>query len=264
MTWFKVDDSFYDHPKVFDAPDCAVALWARAGCWAARNLTDGFVPAGMPARLCDDPDTAVKELVDRGLWRRAKGGFQFRDWTDYQPSAERVKATRAVRAEAGSRGGKAKAAKQKASNLLDGSQDFAKQNPAPTRPDPTRDEEEADASSSGTAAPRSKKGTKRGTRIPEPFPVDADMVEWAHSECPLVDGKYETAQFCDYWAAKTGTNAVKLDWSRTWKTWMRKAQRDAGERRPSNVVAIRPKQAAKEDLFAEAFARAAAQEVGQS
>jgi hypothetical protein len=70
MTWFKIDDSFYDHPKVFDAPDCAVALWTRAGTWSARNLTDGFVPTGMPARLCDDPDTAVKELVRRGLWLR--------------------------------------------------------------------------------------------------------------------------------------------------------------------------------------------------
>jgi hypothetical protein len=155
MTWFKTDDSFYDHPKVFDAPDCAVALWTRAGCWASRNLTDGFVPTGMPARLCDDPETAVKELVARGLWHRAKGGFQFHDWTDYNPTAARVKATRAARAEAGSRGGKAKAAKQTASKLLDDSQDDAKQNPAPTRPDP--DTEEADASSGGAAKPRKRK-----------------------------------------------------------------------------------------------------------
>lgn len=30
VAWFNVDDSFYDHPKVWDAPDCAVSLWARA------------------------------------------------------------------------------------------------------------------------------------------------------------------------------------------------------------------------------------------
>lgn len=99
MTWFKVDDSFYDHPKVFDAPDCALALWVRAGSWSARNLTDGFVPANMPARLCDDPDTAVKELIDRGLWRRTKRGYQFHDWTVYQPSREEVERDRAAAAE---------------------------------------------------------------------------------------------------------------------------------------------------------------------
>ena len=99
MTWFKVDDSFYDHPKVFDAPDCVLALWLRAGAWSARNLRDGFVPAKLPARLCDDPDTAVRELLDRGLWRRAKGGYQFHDWTDYQPTREEVERDRAAAAE---------------------------------------------------------------------------------------------------------------------------------------------------------------------
>ncbi len=80
MPWFKVDDSFYDHPKVFDAPDCVVALWVRAGSWSARNLTDGFVPAKMPARFCDDPKTAVRELINRGLWKRTRGGYLFHEW----------------------------------------------------------------------------------------------------------------------------------------------------------------------------------------
>lgn len=134
MTWFKVDDSFYDHPKVFDAPDCAVALWTRAGTWAARNLTDGFVPSGMPARLCDDPDTAIKELVRRGLWTRASGGYKFHDWSSYQPSAEAVTDLRAKRAAAGKRGGQAKAAKQNASKPLASATGVAKQNAAPSRP----------------------------------------------------------------------------------------------------------------------------------
>lgn len=94
MTWFKVDDSFYDHPKVFDAPDCAVALWTRAGTWSARNLTDGFVPAGMPARFCDDHETAVRELLNRGLWKRARSGYQFHDWSHYQPTREEAMAGR--------------------------------------------------------------------------------------------------------------------------------------------------------------------------
>jgi len=170
MTWFKIDDSFYDHPKVYDAPDCAVALWTRAGAWSARNLTDGFVPTGMPARLCDDPDTAVKELVRRGLWTRASGGYRFHDWHIYQPSKEAVENLRLKRAEAGRRGGKAKAAnrdptirtggvtgssrtqrsgstsgngpdsKQTASKPLAIARPVAKQNATPTRPLPSSKE----------------------------------------------------------------------------------------------------------------------------
>lgn len=142
MVWFRIDDSFYDHPKVFDAPDCAVALWTRAGSWSARNLTDGFVPAGLPARLCDDPDTAVRELLRRGLWSRKQGGFQFHDWTTYQLTADEVKDLRTKRAEAGRLGGLAKAratkqtGKQTASNGVANASTVAKQNAAPTRPDP--------------------------------------------------------------------------------------------------------------------------------
>jgi hypothetical protein len=137
MVWFKVDDSFYDHLKVFDAPDCALALWVRAGAWSARNLEDGFVPTGMPARLCGDPDTAVGELLRRGLWERASGGYRFHDWEDYQPSAESVRSLRAKRAESGRLGGKAKAAKQNGGKSLANATGDAKQTATPTRPDPT-------------------------------------------------------------------------------------------------------------------------------
>lgn len=152
VTWFKVDDSFHDHPKVFDAPDCAVALWTRAGTWAARNLTNGFVPSGMPARLCDDPDTAVRELVRRGLWKRASGGYRFHDWADFQPSADSVRTLRAKRAEAGRLGGQAKAAKQNASKSLANASHVAKQNAAPSRP-PSLKGGEGRGVSAGTSQP---------------------------------------------------------------------------------------------------------------
>ncbi|HEY6276919.1 MAG TPA: hypothetical protein VIX86_11370 [Streptosporangiaceae bacterium] len=99
MPWFRVDDSFYDHPKVFDAPDCAVALWTRAGTWCARSLTNGYVPTAMIARFCSDPEKAARELVRRGLWLRVKGGYQYHDWPDYQPTKEVVENERKHKAE---------------------------------------------------------------------------------------------------------------------------------------------------------------------
>jgi hypothetical protein len=153
MTWFKVDDSFYDHPKVFDAPDSAVALWTRAGTWSARNLTDGFVPSGMPARLCDDPDTAVGELLRRGLWKKASGGYRFHDWSGYQPSSDSVKALRAKRAEAGKRGGQARAAKQTASKGQAIASGVGKQTRAPTRPLPSSKEGGGAPAEAGAARP---------------------------------------------------------------------------------------------------------------
>lgn len=161
MTWFKVDDSFYDHPKVFDAPDCAVALWTRAGTWSARNLTEGFVPSGMPARLCDDPDTAAKELVRRGLWLRIAGGYRFHDWGDFQPSKESIEDLRTKRAAAGKLGGQAKAARQSGSKPLASASPVAKQNATPTRPDPKGREGPTTNSQGETSVTRA---------IPEPPP----------------------------------------------------------------------------------------------
>ncbi|MGH3771893.1 MAG: hypothetical protein ACRDRW_10925 [Pseudonocardiaceae bacterium] len=40
---------------------------------------------------------------------------------------------------------------------------------------------------------------RRATRIPEDFTVTTDMVDWARRNAPHVDGRYETAQFRDYW-----------------------------------------------------------------
>lgn len=163
--WFKVDDGFYDHPKIFDAPDCALALWVRAGSWSARNGTDGVVPANLPARLCDDPDTAVRELLARGMWQRTRGGYLFHDWLDYQPANEEWILLRKKRSEAGRKGGLNRARKARAGKALTSddqasaqakrkqtssktqasAKGFAKQNPTPTRP--VRDKEQTPSES---------------------------------------------------------------------------------------------------------------------
>jgi len=103
---------------------------------------------------------------------------------------------------------------------------------------------------------------RRGTRIPNDFKITQDMVAWARANTPDVDGRYETDQFVDYWASKAGTAATKLDWVRTWQTWMRRAQREAPTRSPHlrSVPAVIPADptAALEDLRRRGDARAAA------
>lgn len=97
MSWFVVDDHFLDHPKVVDLrPDTALAcigLWTLVGTWCMRQLTDGFVPAGLLSRLGGNPEH-VAELIRVKLWSSAhqKGsdGFQFVDWSSWQKSAKDI------------------------------------------------------------------------------------------------------------------------------------------------------------------------------
>jgi hypothetical protein len=131
MAWVKVDDQFFRHPKVMSAGRDARDLYLVGLCYCAQSLTDGFIPRaalrvlGAEAEI-DQAQASADRLVEVGLWELAAEGYMVHDYHKYQPTRERVLATREVRAEAGSRGGK-----QKASNLLDKTLANAKQNSAP-------------------------------------------------------------------------------------------------------------------------------------
>lgn len=119
MSWVKVDDQFFRHPKVLAAGRDARDLYLVGLCYCAQGLTDGFIPSqalrvlAAEAEIDTGPASAAR-LVETGLWEPTEGGYTVHDYHEYQPTKERVIATREARAEAGSRGGK-----QKASNLLE-------------------------------------------------------------------------------------------------------------------------------------------------
>jgi hypothetical protein len=100
MTWFKVDDSFCDHPKVEQLLDgehaaASIAIWTLAGSWCAKQLTDGWISAAKVRRLgIADADAAANELVRVGLWFVEDDGYRFKDWDVYQPTREKILAER--------------------------------------------------------------------------------------------------------------------------------------------------------------------------
>jgi hypothetical protein len=94
MTWFKVDDSFHSHPKVLAASPASLGLWVVAGSWSGSNLSDGFVPDHVLPRLLPDAASLARDLVTAGLWKRARGGYRFHDWADFNPQRDAVEQDR--------------------------------------------------------------------------------------------------------------------------------------------------------------------------
>ncbi|MCT1685479.1 hypothetical protein [Pseudoglutamicibacter cumminsii] len=94
MAWFKVDDNFYDHPKVDSLTLEAVGVWLLCGTYAARHLTDGHIATRRAYRMGATEDT-ISELVEAGLWVETLGGYQFHEWDLYQPTRAAVEAERA-------------------------------------------------------------------------------------------------------------------------------------------------------------------------
>jgi hypothetical protein len=77
-----------------------------------------------------------------------------------------------------------------------------------------------------------KERAARGTRLPEPFLVTAEMRAWYREHIGAqVDGQREHEKFVDYWRANG--KAMK-DWPATWRNWMRRATEQRGTR--GNVV----------------------------
>lgn len=135
MVWFKVDDSFWSHPKVLPLSGEALALWVRAGAYCAQQLTDGIVSL-QALRMLADRDAAV-ELTNAGLWEvEPTGGFRFHDWAEYQPTREHVISERAKATE---RKRKSREASQRES-----------------RPASRRDARGADAVIGGAPAPKAE------------------------------------------------------------------------------------------------------------
>lgn len=84
MPFFLVDDNAHSHPKLLAAGDAAVGLWARAGSYCARYLTEGHV-SRQAFRTLGGRVRAADRLVEVGLWvvDPDGDGWRFHQWTEH-------------------------------------------------------------------------------------------------------------------------------------------------------------------------------------
>ena len=153
MTWFKVDDGFYDHPKFLEVPNAAVGLWVKAGAWCGRHLTDGLIPAAQ-IKLFKGTPAQVKALTSARIWvetqtENGSKAYRFNDWNEYQPTREQKLKERADAAERQRKKRERKRPEQQEpenvtrDSHVTGARDSHEshtnlsQHPDPTRPDPT-------------------------------------------------------------------------------------------------------------------------------
>jgi hypothetical protein len=94
MAWVRIDDQFTDHPKLAAAGPVAGWVYVSGLCYAARYLTDGFVPETIALRFDGSSPEVLANLVECSLWDRVNGGYLIHDFLDYNPPASKVKAER--------------------------------------------------------------------------------------------------------------------------------------------------------------------------
>lgn len=77
-----------DSLKIMPLSDAAFRAYVTSICFAARNLTDGFVPL-KKAKEFGGRARIIQELVP-SLWEVAEGGFMVHDYLQYNPTRETV------------------------------------------------------------------------------------------------------------------------------------------------------------------------------
>lgn len=235
MPWFIVDDGFHSHKKAVRAGVGAVGLWVLAGSWSADQLTDGFVPDYIAARLDPSYEEHAAALVKAGLWTESQvdgdDGWQFHEWAERQQSRDDVMAKR-------------EAARERMRRLRERKKNTAKDSPN-VRANTSRSDDEVREPDTYTDtytntyiegdadAPASPKRPPRATAITDAFAIDDDLRKWAKNEVPHVDIDTETKKFVDHHVSRG--NSFKQP-SRAWKKWMRQASewsKPSSNRQPS-------------------------------
>ncbi|MFI2577722.1 hypothetical protein ACH5AJ_36615 [Streptomyces rochei] len=93
-------------------------------------------------------------------------------------------------------------------------------------PETLAPEQGAGSREQGAGSREQESPRKRGTRLPDDFAVTDEMKTWFTTTCPGVNGPRETEKFRNYWSAKSGKDATKVDWPATWRNWMLRAADD--------------------------------------
>ena len=98
--------------------------------------------------------------------------------------------------------------------------------PSPS-PSPSPNGERVGASDE---APSHAGTEKRGTRVNPDWYPEQPTIDIIQAEYPDLDLRAEHQDFVDYWRAKPGKIALKLDWDATWRRWMRKQGKEQAEK----------------------------------
>lgn len=84
MSWVRLDDGVYDHPKLLALPRGTRWVWVAGLAYSSRYRQDGLLPAGALRHL----EGTVRDagaLVAAGLWLPEGRGWRIHDYSDYQP-----------------------------------------------------------------------------------------------------------------------------------------------------------------------------------
>lgn len=205
MKWFRTYGDMPDDPKIGTLNDAEFRTWVELLCLACRDEKNGETSATKQTvnwLLRRDVTVTLDVLIERHLIHENKAGFIcITKWELRQISKD---------------GSAARMRKLREKRKSDGPCDVTvTKSDAPEK----RREEERRV--------EKKESKNRGSRFALQYPPN-DWFLFCQTQRPDLDAGKTFDLFRDYWIAKPGKEGVKLDWTATWRNWVRNQKSQNG------------------------------------
>jgi hypothetical protein len=93
VSWAKLDDRFWIHPKVTAVGNAGAGIFGRMLSYCGCFLTNGLVPADAVTIIVGDDRAVLQRMHDLGMVEiRESGSVFIRDYLDYNPDRDKVEA----------------------------------------------------------------------------------------------------------------------------------------------------------------------------
>lgn len=245
--WIKVRTNLWNDPRVSqlcdttDSPEAMIVgglywLWATADEHTETGLMPGLSVSGI------DRKTGIKgfgaALVGIGWIEDGPDGITLARFDEHNGASAKSRA----------QGAKRQANLRNNAPVTDTSRDSNAQTVtgALPREEKRREEKKETVSTSETEQAAPKKPAATGTRLPEDWKPSAEDVAYCKTERPELQPSKVAQNFFDYWIAKPGKDGRKVDWSATWRSWVRKEDAQRAGRAPPGAGYLTPNEKAKQ------------------
>lgn len=250
MEWVKLIavPAYYIDGALLRAGEQAEVLFCRGIAYCGGVESGGVIDKTvLPMIVPTKAKERAEALVREGLWLDEGAHYRIRTWDKWQDEHD-IAAEKRKRERERKRDYRRKARTEEGhvpgtshGHVPESPTGQSADSPTPKRDSPTVDVEgdvERDKNQLTTSVGvASKRPTTRATRIPEewpPNPETGDVLRaWAAESAPGVNIRYETDNWLDWHRAKGDT---AKDWVASWRTWMRRAQKDAEKRGPGQLA----------------------------
>lgn len=228
--WIKVRTNLWDDPRVSQLCDLtgtaeATVIGGLYWLWstADEHTETGLLPGMSVAAI--DRKTSIKgfgaALVAIGWLLDTPEGVVIERFEEHNGTSAKQRAQTAKRvAKSRGNGDVTDAALQSNGDSVTG---------ALAREEKRREEPIGESTDKGT-----KKGdSTRGTRLPVDWKPSPEDVAYCKTERPDLLPSRVAQNFFDYWIAQPGAKGRKVDWSATWRSWVRKERTENAPRPPA-------------------------------